>query len=196
MGTQFAPQPSRGRMRAPSPEDRPGRQMNDTTPQTDEIPGGETWEGPIPAILAHRRRGLRPQFLVAGILLVGVILALMTYGLMTAKAFWLTVDEVKEGGSSLLSQRLRVNGVVVAGSEDWNPSEVTLRFAIEDEDNPGQQLSVVHYQPRPDNFQRAASVIVEGELLEDGTFLADQLLLKCPSRYEEEPQEIVRQVSP
>ena len=155
----------------------------------------ELWEGPIPAHLARKRSGLKPQFLVAGLLLVCVILALMIYGLMTARAYWLTVDEVKQQGSALLSQRLRVNGVVVDGSEDWNAEEVTLRFMIEDEENPGQQLAVVYYDARPDSFQRAASVIVEGELLAEGTFQADVLLLKCASRYEEEPEDILRQTT-
>lgn len=154
------------------------------------------WEGPIPASLARRKSGLRPQFLVAGLILVGVILALMVYGLTTAKAYWLTVDEVMQQGNALVSQRLRVNGVVVDGSELWNAEQVTLKFMIEDEENPGHQLPVVFYEPRPDNFQRAASVIVEGELLDDGTFRADVLLLKCPSRYEEDPQAILRQSAP
>ncbi|MGL4649226.1 MAG: cytochrome c maturation protein CcmE, partial [Caldilineaceae bacterium] len=44
--------------------------------------------------------------------------------------------------------------------------------------------------PRPDNFQRAAEAIIEGELLANGDFQADTLLLKCPSRYEEDPEEV------
>jgi len=65
---------------------------------------------------------------------------------------------------------------------------MTLKFSIMDEG--GDQLPIVFYGPRPDNFQRAASAIVEGELLPNGTFEAETLLLKCPSRYEEEPEEI------
>ena len=170
--------------------------MSDTSPVQDELNEEELWEGPIPAHLAHRRSGIKPQFLVAGLLLIGVIISLMVYGLTTAKAFWLTVDEVYQRESSLLSQRIRVNGVVVDGSEDWNPSEVTLRFKIEDEENPNRQLEIVFYEPRPDNFHRAASVIAEGELLPGGVIEADVLLLKCPSRYEESPENIVFQASP
>ena len=88
-----------------------------------------------------------------------------------------------------------MNGVVVDGSEDWNAEEVTLRFMIEDEENPGQQLAVVYYGARPDSFQRAASVIVEGELVAGDTFQADVLLLKCASRYEEEPEDILLQTT-
>lgn len=170
--------------------------MSDASPNQDELNEEELWEGPIPAHLARRRSGIKPQFLVAGLLLIGVIISLMVYGLTTAKAFWLTVDEVYQRESSLLSQRIRVNGVVVDGSEDWNPSEVTLRFKIEDEENPNRQLEIVFYEPRPDNFHRAASVIAEGELLPGGIIEADVLLLKCPSRYEESPENIVFQASP
>ena len=95
-----------------------------------------------------------------------------------------------------MSQRIRVNGVVVEGSEDWNPSEVTLRFRIQDEENPNRQLEIVYNDPRPDNFHRAASVIAEGELLPDGLIEADVLLVTCPSRYEEQPEDIVFQANP
>ncbi len=167
--------------------------MSETEPILGEFSEEELWEGPIPAHLARKRSGLKPQFLVAGLLLVGVIVSLMVYGLTTATAYWLTVDEVQQRGSALVSQRLRVNGVVVDGSEDWNPAEVTLRFRIQDEENPNQQLEVVFYDSRPDNFQRAASVIATGELLPSGVFQADDLLLKCPSRYEEAPEDILLQ---
>jgi len=165
--------------------------MTAASPSQHEFNEKELWEGPIPAHLARKRTGIKPQFLVAGLLLVGVIVGLMIYGLTTATAYWLTVDEVYQRGDSMVAQRLRVNGVLVEGSEQWNPEEVTLRFKIQDEDNPGQQLSIVFHGPRPDNFYRAASVITEGELLPGGVFQADVLRLKCPSRYEEAPEDIV-----
>ena len=169
--------------------------MSEASPNQDEFSEEELWDSPIPASLTRNRTGIRPKFLVAGLILIGVIVSLMVYGLTTSKAYWLTVDEVHQRGDALVTQRLRVNGVVVEGSEDWNAEEVTLRFRIEDEDSPGRQLSVVHYEPRPDNFHRAASVIVEGELLPGGVIEADVLLLKCPSRYEEAPEDILLQAA-
>ena len=108
--------------------------MTEESPIQDELNEEELWDGPIPARLARKRTGVKPQFLVAGLLLVGAIISLMVYGLTTAKAYWLTVDEVHQKVDTLVSQRLRVNGVVVEGSEDWNAEEVTLRFKIEDEE--------------------------------------------------------------
>lgn len=150
----------------------------------------------IPSQLGERTRsGVNMKFMIAGGALVVLIVSLIIYGSMTASAYYLTVAEAYErlvmaenGNPTVLGQRIRVNGAVVADSEDWNAQEVTLRFSIEDET--GAQLPIVFFGPRPDNFQRAASAIVEGELLADGTFQAETLLLKCPSRYEEEPEEI------
>ncbi len=127
--------------------------------------------------------------------MIGVIVSLMVYGLTTAKAYWLTVDEVQQQKGSLADKRLRVNGIVVDGSEQWDAEAVTLRFRIQDEESPNGQLEIVYYEPRPDNFQRAASVIVEGELKPGGVFEADVLLLKCPSRYEEAPEDILLEAS-
>jgi cytochrome c-type biogenesis protein CcmE len=159
----------------------------------------------IPAHLAEKRTGgFNMKFLAAGGGLIALIVGLMVYGVMTASSYYLTVDEVQAyyeqalvqlqgGDESALARRIRVNGYVVDGSEDWNAQEVTLRFAIEDDS--GATLPIVFQGPRPDNFQRAASAIIEGELMADGSFQADTLLLKCPSRYEEEPEEIFVQAT-
>jgi cytochrome c-type biogenesis protein CcmE len=144
----------------------------------------------IPADLAAERRGSSNlKFIIGGFILLAVVIALIVQATMSTGAYYMTVDEVRNGGAGLVGERVRVSGSVVAGSEDWNPQEITLRFAISDEKS-SQHLPIVFFGPRPDNFQRAASAIVEGELLPDGTFKAETLLLKCPSRYEEDPEEV------
>jgi cytochrome c-type biogenesis protein CcmE len=142
----------------------------------------------IPSELAERKPNKNLKFIVGGLLLIGAVIFLIVQATVTTGAYYLTVSEVSEQGASLVGQRLRVSGQVVDGSEDWNAQEITLRFKIQDES--GAQLPVVFFGPRPDNFQRAAEAIAEGELLADGSFKANDLLLKCPSRYEEAPEEI------
>jgi cytochrome c-type biogenesis protein CcmE len=144
----------------------------------------------IPSELATRRSGrINLKFVIGGLVLIAIVIALMVQATMTTGAYYMTVGEIRNAGQSLLGQRVRVNGAVVPDSEDWNAQQVTLRFAISDEKS-SEQLPIVFFGPRPDNFQRAASAIVEGEMLPDGTFKAETLLLKCPSRYEEEPEEV------
>ncbi len=143
----------------------------------------------IPADLDERRVGSKNlKFIIGGALVVGLIVVLIVQATVSTGAYYLTVSELHQRVPGIYGERVRVSGSVVDDSEDWNAQEVTLRFAISDED--GAQLPIVFYGPRPDNFQRAASAIIEGELLADGNFQADTLLLKCPSRYEEEPEEI------
>jgi cytochrome c-type biogenesis protein CcmE len=128
------------------------------------------------------------KFVIGGALVVALIVVLIIQATVSTGAYYLTVTELGQRVPGIYGERVRVSGTVVDGSEDWNAKEITLRFSISDEE--GAQLPIVFYGPRPDNFQRAASAIIEGELLADGTFQADTLLLKCPSRYEEEPEEV------
>ncbi|HXF64657.1 MAG TPA: cytochrome c maturation protein CcmE [Caldilineaceae bacterium] len=143
----------------------------------------------IPADLATRKAANKNfKFIVGGLLIIGLVIVLIVQATISTGAYYLTVSELHQKTPAIIGERVRVSGAVVEGSEDWNAQEITLRFAISDES--GEQLPIVFYGPRPDNFQRAAEAIIEGKLLPDGTFQADTLLLKCPSRYEEEPEEI------
>jgi cytochrome c-type biogenesis protein CcmE len=149
----------------------------------------------IPSDLAQRKStGINLKFVIGGLVLVALVITLMVQATVSTAAYYMTVSELHSRGASLVGERVRVSGTVVDGSEDWRPQEVTLRFSISDEQ--GSQLPIVFSGPRPDNFQRAASAIVEGELLPDGSFQAETLLLKCPSRYEEEPEEVFARAAP
>jgi cytochrome c-type biogenesis protein CcmE len=135
----------------------------------------------IPADLAERKSANKNlKFIIGGILVIGLVIVLIVQATVSTGAYYLTVGELNAKGTEMVGERVRVSGAVVENS--------ALRFSITDEN--GKQLPIVFYGPRPDNFQRAAEAIVEGELLADGSFKANTLLLKCPSRYEEEPEEI------
>jgi len=147
----------------------------------------------IPDDLAEAKSGKgNLKFILGGVVMLALVVVLIVYSTASTGAYYLTVAETMERAPTLTGQRVRVSGTVVDGSEDWRPQEMTLRFAVADEST-HEQLTIVFYGPRPDNFQRAASAIIVGELMADGSFQADTLLLKCPSRYEEEPEEIFAQ---
>ena len=48
------------------------------------------------------------------------------------------------------------------------------------------RLEIVYDDVKPDLLQEEAQAIIRGQLGEDGRFYADEVLLKCPTRYEEE----------
>lgn len=88
------------------------------------------------------------------------------------------------------SERLQVTFTVVQIPGD--PEEVeragglarVLHDAVNDPNAP--RLEVVYDDIKPDLLQNEAQAIMRGQLGEDGRFYADEVLLKCPTRYEEE----------
>jgi cytochrome c-type biogenesis protein CcmE len=75
----------------------------------------------------------------------------------------------------------------VAADNDLLEDEGGLAAALFDAVNDPNRarLEVVYYGVKPDLLQNEAQAIVTGRLGEDGVFYADELLLKCPSKYEE-----------
>jgi cytochrome c-type biogenesis protein CcmE len=47
------------------------------------------------------------------------------------------------------------------------------------------RLQVVYNGPKPDLLRNEAQAIMTGKLGQDGVFHADELLLKCPTKYED-----------
>ena len=58
-----------------------------------------------------------------------------------------------------------------------------LRAAIADPTR--ARVTVVYVGPKPDLLRSEAQAIMTGHLGADGTFYAEELLLKCPTKYEE-----------
>ena len=116
----------------------------------------------------------------------GLIVALAAgYLIFTAAqgsaAYYLTIEEVQQRGPSL--RNVRVSGNIVGESIVWEPRDLRLEFEIVDESG---LLPVVYGGSRPDMFRDEAEVVVEGKLGQDGVFEAKSMLLKCPSKYEQE----------
>ncbi len=55
-------------------------------------------------------------------------------------------------------------------------------------DNDGVQMKVIYKGMIPNNFQSATTVVVTGKY-KNGYFLADDILTKCPSKYDNEYKE-------
>lgn len=122
------------------------------------------------------------KFIIGAVVIFAAIGFLVFNAMGSAGAYYMTVSELTDEADNHYGKNVRVSGVVVDESVDYNSSELILRFNIADDAN---QLPIYFHGPRPDNFTRAAEAIVEGKYGEDGVLYAKTLLLKCPSRYEE-----------
>ncbi len=110
-------------------------------------------------------------------------------------------------GEKVVGRSVTVSGAVLGDTIVYDPSAPRVTFTIvqvpgdpaeveragglaavlhetvSDPDAP--RLEVVYEDVKPDLLQHQAQAIVRGRLGEDGRFHADELLLKCPARYEE-----------
>ncbi|MFQ5514130.1 MAG: cytochrome c maturation protein CcmE [Myxococcota bacterium] len=83
----------------------------------------------------------------------------------------------------------RVHGFVVSGSIHKDLAAGHVDFRIRDDADPGHELEVrLLGLDIPDLFKDGAEVVVEGRF-EEGRFLADRVMAKCPSKYEARPGE-------
>jgi cytochrome c-type biogenesis protein CcmE len=55
-------------------------------------------------------------------------------------------------------------------------------FTFEMLDEKGHRRLVRYHNPKPANFEEAQQVVIEGRA-EQGAFVADHILVKCPSKY-------------
>ncbi|HYM82308.1 MAG TPA: cytochrome c maturation protein CcmE [Candidatus Limnocylindria bacterium] len=81
------------------------------------------------------------------------------------------------------SGMVQVNGVLADKQYVLKSTEQYLSFRLRDER--GEVMPVIYRGVVPGNFDQATSIVAIGRY-EDQHFEADQLLVKCPSKYQAE----------
>jgi len=149
----------------------------------------------------------RRKFLIGGLVIIAVVIWLIVTSTMAGAQFFYTVDELKARGSDAVGKPVRIAGAVLGDSIQYDPETLTLTFTvvhipadtqlINDDgglaaaldaavaDTSRNQLQIAYIGVKPDLLKHAAEAIVSGELDADGVFHANELLLRCPTRYEE-----------
>lgn len=149
----------------------------------------------------------RAKFIIGGLLIIAAVIYLIISSTQASAQYFLTVEELNAKGSSVSGRDLRVSGAVIGDTISYDPETLTLTFtiahvpgdnkeieaqgglaavlhdAVVDPNRP--QLQVVYTGVKPDLLRHEAQAIMTGRVSEDGIFHADELLLKCPTKYEE-----------
>jgi cytochrome c-type biogenesis protein CcmE len=115
-------------------------------------------------------------------IVLSVLGALIFVGMSSASAFYMTVDEVVEKKAEALDKPLKMSGNIVGESIQWDPDRIVLTFELEGES--GERIPVTYEGIKPDTLNDGWEAIVDGRLTPEGTFVASDLLVKCPSKYE------------
>jgi cytochrome c-type biogenesis protein CcmE len=133
------------------------------------------------------------KYIVGGFVIVGLIAYLIVSSISSAGAYYREVGEVLAQQNTLAGKNLRVSGNIVTESVKYDAAKLDLNFVISDPADATKTLPVYFHGVQPDQITReGASAIVEGSLGPNGVVEANNLLLKCPSRYEESGVEEIK----
>lgn len=82
--------------------------------------------------------------------------------------------------------RVKISGELNKEKEvDYDPINSPNMVKFEMIDMEGISNQVILKQAKPQDFELSESVVVTGKM-QDGIFIADEVLLKCPSKYKDE----------
>lgn len=124
---------------------------------------------------------------IFGIVIIAAAIAVIVSTAGDASSY-VTFSEAKAlavGGSAA---KIHVVGTLKKDAQqqivgiERSPDLLSFKFVMVDEN---QQEQVVMYpQPMPQDFEKSEQVVVVGAYHND-TFVAEKILLKCPSKYQE-----------
>lgn len=159
------------------------------------------------AVPTKRAPSGQAKFIVGGLLIVAAIIYLIVSSTQANAQFFLTVDELLAKKAEMTGRDLRVSGAVLGDTIKYDARTLTLSFTVAH--IPGDQkvidaqgglaevlhaavldtkvnrIPVVYKGAKPDLLKNEAQAIMTGTFSADGVFVANELLLKCPTRYEE-----------
>jgi cytochrome c-type biogenesis protein CcmE len=158
-------------------------------------------------VTSQARSGGRAKFIVGGLLIVAAVVYLIVTSTQASAQYFLTVDELASLEAGDIGRDVRVSGAVLGESVEYDPQTLTLSFTVahvpgDNKDIEAQgglaevlhaavvdpdrtRIPVVYVGVKPDLLRHEAQAIMTGQMGEDGVFYADELLLKCPTKYEE-----------
>ena len=128
--------------------------------------------------LPQRRLVIKPIYLI-GIAMIVLAVVLGYSGLQQSfRPYTTTIDEAIVSGRSV-----QLQGYLGSkGAYDANG-----KFTFDLQDSTGKTVKVVYSQPKPSNFEQAISIVAIGHYDQaQNIFIADEMLVKCPSKYQEQ----------
>jgi cytochrome c-type biogenesis protein CcmE len=157
--------------------------------------------------MSKQEHGIPKKFIAGMIVIAAAVIYLIVSSTQASAEYFLTVDEVLARKAELTGKNIRLSGVVLGDSIHYDPDSLTLTFNIAhitgnnaDLEKAGglaavlheaaidpsrNKITVVYKGVKPDLMKDEAQAIVTGKLAADGTFTANEVLMKCPTKYEQ-----------
>jgi len=149
----------------------------------------------------------KTKFIVGGVLILAAVIYLIVSQMGAGASYFMTIKELQAKKAEYIGKSVRVSGVVLGDTIQPYTGDLELRFTVAHIPGTQQELDamggmaaalhtaaidptlprmvVVYHGPKPDLLKNEAQAIMTGKLMADGTFQADELLLKCPTKYQD-----------
>jgi cytochrome c-type biogenesis protein CcmE len=120
---------------------------------------------------------MKKSYIVGGI----VVLLAMTLAMYSFKSTLTSYVTVREAKAS--KRPVQVAGIVVEGTDRYDLENNNLIFILREDG--GDEMKVEYDGPRPGNFDNVTKVVAIGRYeAKEQVFMAKELLVKCPTKYE------------
>lgn len=132
---------------------------------------------------------MNKKYIIA-IIIIAVAIS-MIVGMAGDASTYMSFSEAKELSEKGFKKDIHVVGELpktasgeIAGIVE-SPDRLSFKFDMIDEK--GMKQQVLFAEPIPTDFTRSEQVVIIGAY-EGDKFIANKILLKCPSKYQEEPE--------
>jgi len=131
------------------------------------------------------RRKKRLTIVISILAAIGIITGLVLYALSQNIDLFYTPHEIVHGKDDtgtmpIIGQRIRVGGLVVAGSVKRDPQSLKVQFDIT---NKGESVTVKYDGILPDLFREGQGIIANGTLTQARELTASEVLAKHDENY-------------
>lgn len=122
---------------------------------------------------------MKAKFIV-GIVIITVFAAWGINSFMSTTIKYVSLAEVSQSEGVV-----QVMGKIDFDAVNYDTENSRLIFDVTDleDQSSDRRLKIIYAGMVPGNFDQATSVVVRGQY-QDGALVADQLLVKCPSKYQ------------
>ena len=138
------------------------------------------------------------KFIAGFAVILVCLLVLVVSSAQKMSMYYFTVSELEAREVEFLDKHIKLAGKVVPGSIVKIEGDRTVEFQIweplKDRPDAFSDKRTVRYRGVvPDTFRDESDVVLEGAMGANGIFVAETLLAKCPSKYESQNFEEIKE---
>ena len=147
--------------------------MQDSTKNPPSGQDPEHWN----PVLGKRRK------LLIGIFVLGAVFAYFGFTAFNdATMYYLTVDEAIERSAELADDTFQIKGSLIPETFNRSDGDITAYFTLQE--GPAT-VNATYEGVLPDLFfNEHSEIVLQGKFIGSSMFQADQVLVKCPSKYQ------------